>query len=44
MADAGLSTDAELWQRAAGGDRAAFGKLFERHVEAMGFVIQMASG
>jgi len=30
-----LCTDGELWQRAAAGDRAAFGELFERHVEAV---------
>ncbi|MFI7674005.1 RNA polymerase sigma factor [Actinophytocola sp. NPDC049390] len=28
-------TDPELWARAATGDRAAFGQLFERHVEAV---------
>lgn len=30
-----LCTDPELWQRAAAGDRAAFGVLFERHVAAV---------
>ncbi|HEY0452503.1 RNA polymerase sigma factor [Actinophytocola sp.] len=30
-----LATDADLWQRAAAGDRTAFGELFERHVEAV---------
>jgi len=34
-ADVGLSSDTDLWRRAAGGDRAAFGALFERHVEAV---------
>jgi RNA polymerase sigma factor (sigma-70 family) len=29
------ATDGELWQRAADGDVAAFGELFERHVEAV---------
>ena len=28
-------TDRELWRRAAEGDQAAFGELFERHVEAV---------
>ncbi|MCP2170208.1 RNA polymerase sigma factor [Goodfellowiella coeruleoviolacea] len=28
-------TDAELWERAQNGDRAAFGELFNRHVEAL---------
>jgi RNA polymerase sigma factor (sigma-70 family) len=27
--------DSELWRRAAGGDRSAFGELFERHVRAV---------
>jgi RNA polymerase sigma-70 factor (ECF subfamily) len=27
--------DTDLWSRAAAGDRAAFGELFERHVEAV---------
>jgi len=35
VADTELSTDTELWQRSAAGDRAAFGELFERHVEAV---------
>jgi RNA polymerase sigma-70 factor (ECF subfamily) len=35
VADTDLSTDTELWQRSAAGDRAAFGELFERHVEAV---------
>ena len=35
MAETEVSTDDELWQRAAAGDRAAFGELFERHVEAV---------
>ena len=35
VADTDLSTDTELWRRAAAGDRAAFGELFERHVEAV---------
>lgn len=35
MADTDLTTDTELWQRAATGDRAAFGELFERHAEAV---------
>jgi RNA polymerase sigma factor (sigma-70 family) len=30
-----IATDTELWTRAAAGDRAAFGELFERHVEAV---------
>lgn len=30
-----IASDRELWTRAAGGDRAAFGELFERHVEAV---------
>lgn len=34
-AELDLSSDAALWRRAAGGDRAAFGELFERHVEAV---------
>ncbi|RZQ62175.1 RNA polymerase sigma factor [Amycolatopsis suaedae] len=29
------SADAELWGRAAGGDRTAFGELFERHAQAV---------
>jgi RNA polymerase sigma-70 factor (ECF subfamily) len=28
-------TDAALWQRAAAGDRAAFGTLFERHASTV---------
>lgn len=28
-------TDAELWRRAAAGDRPAFGVIFERHAEAL---------
>jgi DNA-directed RNA polymerase specialized sigma24 family protein len=35
VSDTELSTDTELWQRAAAGDRAAFGELFERHVAAV---------
>ncbi len=35
MAGTGVGSDTELWQRAAAGDRAAFGELFERHVEAV---------
>lgn len=34
MADNAVA-DAELWRRAADGDDAAFGELFERHVEAV---------
>jgi hypothetical protein len=30
-----IATDRELWTRAAAGDRAAFGELFERHAEAV---------
>lgn len=30
-----IASDPELWARAAAGDRAAFGELFERHVEAV---------
>lgn len=30
-----IASDTELWTRAAAGDRAAFGELFERHVEAV---------
>jgi len=30
-----IASDHELWTRAAAGDRAAFGELFERHVEAV---------
>jgi RNA polymerase sigma factor (sigma-70 family) len=30
-----IASDHELWARAAAGDRAAFGELFERHVEAV---------
>lgn len=30
-----IVSDPELWSRAAAGDRAAFGELFERHVEAV---------
>lgn len=30
-----IASDSELWNRAAAGDRAAFGELFERHVEAV---------
>lgn len=30
-----IASDVELWSRAAAGDRAAFGELFERHVEAV---------
>jgi len=30
-----IASDHELWTRAAGGDRTAFGELFERHVEAV---------
>jgi RNA polymerase sigma-70 factor, ECF subfamily len=32
---AGTASDAELWSRAAAGDRHAFGELFERHTEAV---------
>ena len=35
VSDTELSTDTELWQRSAAGDRAAFGELFERHVAAV---------
>jgi RNA polymerase sigma-70 factor (ECF subfamily) len=30
-----IASDHDLWTRAAAGDRAAFGELFERHVEAV---------
>jgi len=30
-----IASDTELWTRAAAGDRAAFGDLFERHVESV---------
>jgi RNA polymerase sigma-70 factor (ECF subfamily) len=30
-----ISSDHELWTRAAAGDRGAFGELFERHAEAV---------
>jgi len=30
-----MASDTELWDRAASGDRRAFGDLFERHVEAV---------
>jgi RNA polymerase sigma factor (sigma-70 family) len=30
-----IDSDRDLWTRAAAGDRAAFGELFERHVEAV---------
>jgi len=30
-----VTSDPELWTRAAAGDRAAFGELFERHVESV---------
>jgi RNA polymerase sigma-70 factor (ECF subfamily) len=30
-----IASDRELWTRAAAGDRAAFGELFERHAEAV---------
>jgi RNA polymerase sigma-70 factor (ECF subfamily) len=30
-----IETDAQLWTRAAAGDRHAFGELFERHAEAV---------
>ena len=32
---AAIASDRELWTRAAAGDRAAFGELFERHVESV---------
>ena len=35
VSDTELSTDTELWQRSAAGDRGAFGELFERHVAAV---------
>jgi RNA polymerase sigma-70 factor (ECF subfamily) len=33
--DTDLSSDTDLWRRAAAGDRGAFGELFERHAEAV---------
>ncbi|WP_020673489.1 RNA polymerase sigma factor [Amycolatopsis nigrescens] len=34
-AESSVDADAELWRRAVLGDRAAFGELFERHVQAV---------
>ena len=33
--DVPAEPDPELWRKAAGGDRSAFGELFERHVQAV---------
>lgn len=35
IAEPDTDTDTDLWQRAAAGDRNAFGELFERHAEAV---------
>jgi RNA polymerase sigma-70 factor (ECF subfamily) len=34
-AGAGMSTDGDLWERGARGDKSAFGELFERHAQAV---------